>query len=250
MEVIPAIDLIDGRCVRLYQGDYSRETVYADDPVEVALRWESLGASRVHIVDLDGARSGNLDNLAVVKRIVEAVKVPVQMGGGVRSLDSARRIIEAGAQRVMLGTVAVRNPDVVRSACAELGSEAVVVAVDSRDGMVAVSGWTSGSDMMATELVAKMMEAGVRTFLCTDISRDGTLAGPNYGLMRDLVEVGGEGVIAAGGIASVEHIRRLAGVGVGGAVVGKALYTGDIDLGEALTAIGAIAKAGSIRRAL
>ena len=237
MEVIPAIDLIDGKCVRLYQGDYSRETVYADDPVEVALRWESLGASRVHIVDLDGARSGNLDNLAVVKRIVEAVKVPVQMGGGVRSLGSARRVIEAGVGRVMLGTVAVRNPDVVRSACAELGSEAVVVAVDSRDGMVAVSGWTSGSDMKATELVAKMMEAGVRTFLCTDISRDGTLAGPNYGLMRDLVEVAGEGVIAAGGIAAVEHIKRLADVGVGGAVVGKALYTGDVDLGKALSAI-------------
>ena len=237
MELIPAIDLIDGKCVRLYQGDYSRETVYADDPVEVALRWESLGASRVHIVDLDGARSGNLDNLDVVERIVKAVAVPVQMGGGVRSLDSARRIIEAGVQRVMLGTVAVRNPDVVRSACAELGSEAVVVAVDSRDGMVAVSGWTSGSDMKATELVARMMEAGVRTFLCTDISRDGTLAGPNYGLMRELVEVAGEGVIAAGGIAAVEHIRRLADVGVGGAVVGKALYTGDVDLGEALSAI-------------
>ena len=240
--MIPAIDLIDGKCVRLYQGDYSRETVYSDDPVEVALRWESQGASRVHIVDLDGARSGNLDNLAVVKRIAEAVNVPVQMGGGVRSLDSARRVIEAGVQRVMLGTVAVREPEVVRSACAELGSEAVVVAVDSRDRMVAVSGWTSGSDMKATELLSRMMEAGVRTFLCTDISRDGTLAGPNYDLMRELVEVAGEGVIAAGGIASVEHIRRLAGIGVGGAVIGKALYTGDVNLAEV---VGEAVKAGS-----
>ncbi|MCY4652960.1 MAG: 1-(5-phosphoribosyl)-5-[(5-phosphoribosylamino)methylideneamino]imidazole-4-carboxamide isomerase [Dehalococcoidia bacterium] len=238
MELIPAIDLIDGKCVRLYQGDYSQETVYSDDPVEVALRWESLGASRIHIVDLDGARSGNPDNLDVVKRIVNAVKVPVQMGGGVRTLDSARRIIEAGVQRVMLGTVAVRDPDIVRSACKELGSDAVVVAVDSKNGHVAVSGWTSGSDMMATELIASMMKVGVRTFLCTDISRDGTLSGPNYGLMRDLVKVAGEGVIAAGGIASVEHLEHLAAVGVGGAVVGKALYTGDVDLVEAIHSVG------------
>ena len=238
MELIPAIDLIDGKCVRLYQGDYSQETVYADDPVEVALRWESLGASRIHIVDLDGARSGNLDNLKVVERIVSAVQVPVQMGGGVRSLDSARRIIEAGIQRVMLGTVAVRNPDIVRSASAEFGSEAVVVAVDSKDGKVAVSGWTSASEIQATDLVASMMEVGVQTFLCTDISKDGTLSGPNYTLMQDLVEVAGEGVIAAGGIASMEHLHRLAKNGVGAVVVGKALYTGDIDLAEAIHSVG------------
>ena len=138
----------------------------------------------------------------------------------------------------MLGTVAVRDPQIVRDACAELGSEAVVVAVDSKDGKVAVSGWTSASDMKATELIASMMEAGVRTFLCTDISRDGTLTGPNYGLMRDLVEVAGEGVIAAGGIASAEHLQNLAKVGVGGAVIGKALYTRDIDLGQAISTIG------------
>lgn len=238
MELIPAIDLIDGKCVRLYQGDYSKETVYSDDPVEVALHWESLGASRIHIVDLDGARSGNPDNLIVVKRIVKAVQVPVQMGGGVRSLDTARRIIQADVQSVMLGTVAVRNPEIVRAACAELGSEAVVVAVDSRDGKVAVSGWTSASDMKAADLMDSMMQAGVRTFLCTDISRDGTLSGPNYDLMRDLVKVAGEGVIAAGGIASVEHLQSLTKVGVGGAVVGKALYTGDIDLGRAISTIG------------
>ena len=237
MELIPAIDLIDGKCVRLYQGDYSRETVYSDDPVEVALRWESMGASRIHIVDLDGARSGNPDNLAVVKRIVSAVRVPVQMGGGVRTLDTARRILDAGVRRVMLGTVAVRDPQIVRDACAEFGSDAIVVAVDSKDGKVSVSGWTSASDMKATDLIASMMQAGVQTFLCTDISRDGTLSGPNYALMRDLAQVAGAGVIAAGGIASIEHLRLLANVGVGGAVIGKALYTGDIDLAEALTAI-------------
>ena len=242
MELIPAIDLIDGKCVRLYQGDYSKETVYADDPVEVALRWERLGASRIHIVDLDGARSGNPDNLAVVERIVKAVGVPVQMGGGVRSLDSARRILGAGVGRVMIGTAAVRDPDMARAAVAEFGSDAVVVAVDSRDGFVAVSGWTADSDVRATELLERMMEAGVGTFLCTDISKDGTLEGPDYGLMGELVEVAGERVIAAGGIAAVEHLRRLADVGVGGAVIGKALYTGDVDLGEALGEIEKISR--------
>ncbi len=237
MELIPAIDLIDGKCVRLYQGDYSQETVYADDPVEVVLRWESLGASRIHIVDLDGARSGQPDNLDVVKSIVKAVEVPVQMGGGVRTLDSARRILEAGVQRVMLGTVAVRNPDIVRAACAELGSDAVVVAVDSKDGRVAISGWTSASDIQATDLVSSMMEAGVQTFLCTDISRDGTLTGPNYHLMSELVQVAGNGIIAAGGIASIDHLQRLVQTGVGAAVIGKALYTADIDLPEALAAV-------------
>lgn len=242
MELIPAIDLIDGKCVRLYQGDYSKETVYADDPVEVALRWERLGASRIHIVDLDGARSGNPDNLAVVERIVKAVGVPVQMGGGVRSLESARRILSAGVGRVMIGTAAVRDPDMARAAVSEFGSDAVVVAVDSRDGFVAVSGWTADSDVKATELLERMMETGVGTFLCTDISKDGTLEGPDYGLMGELVSVAGERVIAAGGIAAVEHLRRLADVGVGGAVVGKALYTGDVDLEEALGEIERISR--------
>ncbi len=237
MELIPAIDLIDGKCVRLYQGDYSQETVYADDPVQVALRWESLGASRIHIVDLDGARSGNPDNLSVVERIVQAVNVPVQMGGGVRTLDTARRILDTGVHRVMLGTVAVRDPQIVHDACAQFGSEAVVVAVDSKDGQVAVSGWTSASQIQATDLVASMMQAGVHTFLCTDISRDGTLSGPNYHLMRDLVEVAGNGIIAAGGIASIQHLQCLADTGVGSAVIGKALYTGDIDLADALITI-------------
>ena len=238
MELIPAIDLIDGKCVRLYQGDYTQETVYAEDPVEVALRWENLGASRIHIVDLDGARSGNPDNLTVVERIVSAVQVPVQMGGGVRTLDTARRILDTGVHRVMLGTVAVRDPQIVHDVCAQFGSEAVVVAVDSKDGQVAVSGWTSASQIQATDLVASMMEAGVQTFLCTDISRDGTLSGPNYDLMHDLVQVAGKGIIAAGGIASIQHLQRLTDTGVGAAVIGKALYTADIDLHEAVATIG------------
>ena len=234
MEVIPAIDLIDGRCVRLVQGDYSRQTVYSDDPVEVALRWESLGAARIHIVDLEGAKLGAPANLEVVGRIANSVGVPIQMGGGVRSIEAAREVIGAGVQRVMLGTVAVRDPDIVAAARSELGDDAIVVAVDSRDGCVAVSGWTSKSRVRATELLRQMSDAGVRTFLCTDIAKDGTLGGPDYELMSELVGVAGKGVIAAGGVASVEHVRQLAKTGVGGVVIGKALYTGDIDLAEAL----------------
>ena len=234
MEVIPAIDLIDGRCVRLVQGDYSRQTVYSDDPVEVALRWESLGAARIHIVDLEGAKLGAPANLEVVGRIANSVGVPIQMGGGVRSIEAAKTVIGAGVQRVMLGTVAVRDPDIVAAARSELGDDAIVVAVDSRDGCVAVSGWMSESRVRATELLRRMSHAGVRTFLCTDIAKDGTLGGPDYELMSELVGVAGKGVIAAGGVASVEHVRQLAKTGVGGVVIGKALYTGDIDLAEAI----------------
>ena len=234
MEVIPAIDLVDGQCVRLMQGDYSKKTVYSDDPVGVALRWESLGATRIHIVDLDGARLGEPANLGVIGRIASSVGVPIQMGGGVRSIDAAREVIGAGVQRVMLGTVAVRDPGIVAEARSEFGEDAVVVAVDSRDGYVSVSGWTSSSRIRATELLQRMSDAGVKTFLCTDIAKDGTLDGPDYELMSELVEVAGKGVIAAGGVASVGHVRRLAETGVGGVVIGKALYTGDIELGEAL----------------
>ena len=240
MEVIPAIDLIEGRCVRLYQGDYARATVYEDDPVETARRWERMGARRVHVVDLDGARAGEPRNLDVIRRIAGAVGVPVQMGGGIRNLAAVREALSAGVDRVMLGTVAARNPRVVRDACAEMGEDAVVVAVDSRDGRVAVSGWTDDSDVRATDLIRRMLDAGARTFLCTDISRDGALMGPNCELMRELAGVAGGGVIAAGGVAAVEHLAALAETGVGGAVIGKALYTGDIDLSEAIRAVGEI----------
>ena len=241
MEVIPAIDLIDGRCVRLYQGDYSQETVYSDDPVEVALRWERLGAGRIHVIDLDGAKAGSPQNLDVIRSIADAVSVPVQMGGGVRTIESVREVLDSGVDRVMLGTVAVRDPGVVTTACEQFGSDTVLVAIDSRDGKVAVSGWTSGSETTASDLLRLMMDAGVRTFLCTDISRDGTLAGPDYDLMRSLVAIAGAGVIAAGGIATVDHLRKLNLIGVGGVVIGRALYTGDIDLAEAVRAIGSTA---------
>ena len=234
MEVIPAIDLFGGKCVRLYQGDFQRETVFSEDPAEVARQWVSSGATRLHVVDLDGARSGAPTNLSVVRQIVEAVDVPVQAGGGIRTFDAAAKVMETGVSRVMLGTAAVEQPELVRRLCKELSPEAVVVTVDARDGLVAVSGWTTDSKVPAAEVVRRMKAAGVHSFLYTDIARDGTLTEPNFDAVAGFVREAGGSVIAAGGISTVGHLSRLADLGVAGAVVGTALYTGDIKLAEAI----------------
>ena len=238
MEVIPAIDLRAGRCVRLYQGDYDRETVFSDDPVEVASRWASLGARRLHVVDLDGAREGESANLEVVRAIASAVSAPVQVGGGIRSAEAAQTALDAGAQRVIVGTAAVRDPDLAPGLCATMGAERVVVSVDARDGYVAVHGWTEGSDTRASALVRRMEGRGVRRFMYTDIARDGTLEGPNFAAIERLLGETGARLIAAGGVSSVADLLRLRDTGVEGAIVGRAIYTGDVDLGEALEAVG------------
>ena len=238
MQVIPAIDLRGGKCVRLYQGDYERETVYSDDPLETALRWVDMGARRLHIVDLDGAKAGSPANLAAVERIARAAGVPLHLGGGIRDLATARAAISAGASRVMLGTAAVEDADLIRALLAELGSEGVIVSVDAKDGRVALRGWTESSGMPATELVDDMARLGVVRFLYTDISRDGTLTEPNFAATGELAALSGIRVLAAGGIARVEHLARLAALGVEGAIVGRAIYTGDIDLREAIAAVG------------
>ena len=237
MELIPAIDVRDGRCVRLYQGDYARETVYSDDPAEVAARWVSLGAARLHVVDLDGAREGAPSNLDVVKEIVSAVSIPVQVGGGIRSVETALEVLAVGVKRVIFGTVAVESPDVVEQVCRDLDPSAVVVGVDARDGYVAVKGWTESRDLLASDLLNRMEAVGVRRFMYTDIARDGTLTEPNFDAIEAIVDRTGVAVLAAGGISSVGHLIRLAELGVEGAIVGTALYTGDIDLKEALRAL-------------
>ena len=237
MEVIPAIDLRDGKCVRLYQGDYAQETVYSDDPLNTALRWVNMGATRLHIVDLDGARDGRPANLAAVERIASAVEVPMHLGGGIRDLDTARAAIDAGISRIMLGTAAVENADLIGALLSDFGAESVIVSVDAKDGKVALRGWTEGSSALATELVADMAALGVTRFLYTDISRDGTLTEPNFEGVSALVEQGGIHLIAAGGIASVAHLERLAEIGAEAAIVGRAIYTGDVDLRKAIHAI-------------
>ncbi|MBI2171126.1 MAG: 1-(5-phosphoribosyl)-5-[(5-phosphoribosylamino)methylideneamino]imidazole-4-carboxamide isomerase [Chloroflexi bacterium] len=238
MEIIPAIDIRNGKVVRLYQGDYRRETVYGDDPVAVALAWQQAGALRLHVVDLDGARTGQPEHLGVIKDILKRVDVPVQVGGGVRSLETAEALLEAGVHRVVFGTAAVRDPELVAAACARLGGDAVIVGVDARDGMVAVQGWTEGSSMKAEALVRSMARSGVRRFVFTDVSTDGTLRGPNVAAAAALMKVKGVHIIYAGGVGSLEDLARLDTTGVDGVILGSALYQGAIRLREAVARFG------------
>lgn len=236
MEVIPAIDLRKGKCVRLYQGDYDKETVFSDDPVSTALRWQSEGAVRLHVVDLDGAAVGQPGNLDAIGRILEAVELPVQVGGGIRDLKTVEQLLAMGVGRVVMGTLAVENPDVAAQACAEFG-EQVVIGIDARDGLVATRGWLEESTVMATDLAARMVGLGARRIIYTDISRDGTLTSPNFEGVADLVSRVSAPIVAAGGISSVEHLSKLAALGAEGAIVGLAIYTGDLRLADAIAKV-------------
>jgi phosphoribosylformimino-5-aminoimidazole carboxamide ribotide isomerase len=233
MEVIPAIDIKDGQCVRLYQGDFERMTVYDDDPVAVARRWVEQGATRLHIVDLDGARSGHPVHGDVISAVVRAAGVPVQLGGGLRDEQAVRAALSLGVARVILGTAAVHDPELVGRLVERYG-DAIVVGVDARDGLVATSGWLDTAAVQAADLVEHMAGLGVRRVIYTDISRDGTLTEPNYTATATLVRPDGPAIIASGGVGSAEHLRRLAASGCEGAIVGRALYTGALSLREAI----------------
>ena len=237
MEIIPAIDLRDGKCVRLYQGDYARETVYSDDPTEMAKRWADMGATRLHVVDLDGAKQGSPGNLKVIQAIVSSVNVPVQVGGGVRTRESAEQLVSVGASRIMMGTAAVDDQGLIEDLVDSLGTDSIIVTVDAKDGLVALRGWTESSTVKAIDVMKKMADRGVSRFLYTDISRDGTLTEPNFQALEQLIEHQVPGLIAAGGIATEDHILRLASIGVEGAIVGTALYTGDISLTAAIESL-------------
>jgi phosphoribosylformimino-5-aminoimidazole carboxamide ribotide isomerase len=207
--------------------------VYNDDPLEVAMRWQTLGAQRIHMVDLDGAAAGDVVNFDIIENIANAVLVPTQLGGGIRSLETITRVLKAGVERVILGTIAVENPELVKAACARY-PDSIIVSVDGRDGQVATRGWLQGTSLSVIELAEKMVELGVKRFIYTDIGRDGTLSGPNFSGIENLIEAVKLPVIAAGGISSLEHLRELKLLGVEGAIIGKALYTGDIDLRQAV----------------
>jgi phosphoribosylformimino-5-aminoimidazole carboxamide ribotide isomerase len=207
--------------------------VYNDDPLEVAMRWQTLGAQRIHMVDLDGAAAGDVVNFDIIENIANAVLVPTQLGGGIRSLETITRVLKAGVERVILGTIAVENPELVKAACARY-PDSIIVSVDGRDGQVATRGWLQGTSLSVIELAEKMVELGVKRFIYTDIGRDGTLSGPNFTGIENLIEAVKLPVIAAGGISSLEHLRELKLLGVEGAIIGKALYTGDIDLRQAV----------------
>lgn len=233
MEIIPAIDLKDGRCVRLYQGDFAQMTVYADDPVAVARNWQEQGATRLHLVDLDGARAGRPQNVDAVLAITQAVQIPVQLGGGLRREEDVEAALALGVERVIIGTAAIAETELVARLLNRFG-EQIVIGIDARNGMVATDGWTVTSTVTAATLAAQMAALGTRRIIYTDISRDGALSGPNFTALAELMRVDGPAIIASGGIATLDHVRRLAQLGVEGAIIGKALYVGAISLPEAL----------------
>ena len=235
MEVIPAIDLKDGVCVRLYQGDFDRQTVFSTDPLEVAQRWRRAGAQRIHVVDLDGSRDGAPANLNVIASLADGVDVPLQVGGGIRSLDDAESLLQRGIQRVVLGTAAVEDPSLVEELCRRWGPQSVVVALDSRDGKVAVKGWREDTPISAVDLAQRMARLGVLRFLYTDISRDGTMTQPNFDAVQAMVSDTGLAVLASGGVSSLDDIRQLTHTGAEGVVLGSALYRGAVDLAQAIS---------------
>jgi len=222
--------------VRLFQGDYEKETVFSDDPLQVALKWQSLGAPRLHIVDLDGAAKGEPRNLPIIKEIASAVLIPTQLGGGIRHLETIEEVLKAGIERVILSTAAVENPELVEAACQKF-RESIIVSVDARAGRVAIRGWRQETELRALEFIKSMVRLGVKRFIYTDINRDGTLTEPNFAAIAELIDAIKLPIIASGGISSLNHLKMLKKLGAEGAIVGRALYTGDINLKQALAAI-------------
>ena len=240
MEIIPAIDLLGGACVRLHQGDYNQVTRFSDDPVAQALSWQNQGASRLHLVDLDGAKSGDPVNDASVRAITNALSIPVQLGGGVRSVERAESLINCGLDRVILGTAAIENPEMVQELASRHPGK-VVVGIDARDGKVATRGWIEESNVEATTLARELSSAGIAAIISTDIATDGTLAGPNLKALREMADASRVPVIASGGVGCMADLLALLALephGVNGVITGRALYDGRIDLKEAIQAVG------------
>ncbi len=242
MIIIPAIDLKDGRCVRLLQGRAEDATVYSDNPAETAKRWESAGAELLHVVDLDGAFTGNQKNLESIIKIRNAVKIDIEVGGGIRDLDRIGRLLSSGVNRVILGTLAVEKPELVNEACKKYPGK-VLVGIDAKNGLVAVKGWVEVTQVKARELALKMQGYGAAGIIYTDISRDGMLTGPNIEATREMAESLNIPVIASGGISSIDDIKRLSGIkGLWGVITGKAIYSGSLNLSEAIR----LSKTGSV----
>ncbi|MHC5724314.1 MAG: 1-(5-phosphoribosyl)-5-[(5-phosphoribosylamino)methylideneamino]imidazole-4-carboxamide isomerase [Nostoc sp.] len=240
MDVIPAIDLLEGHCVRLYQGDYDRSQVFSENPADVAKQWVDQGATRLHIIDLDGAKAGKVVNLGAIEAIAHAVSVPIEIGGGLRDRTSVQQLFNLGIQWAILGTIAVEQPQLVQELCAEF-PEQIIIGIDARNGLVATRGWLETSEVLATQLAVQMQELGAAAIIYTDIHRDGTLTGPNLEALRELAAVISIPIIASGGVSSLTDLLSLLALesqGVTGVIVGRALYTGDILLKEALRAIG------------
>ncbi|WP_320674520.1 1-(5-phosphoribosyl)-5-[(5-phosphoribosylamino)methylideneamino]imidazole-4-carboxamide isomerase [Prochlorococcus sp. MIT 1341] len=240
MEIIPAIDLLNGTCVRLNQGNYERVTQFNKDPVAQALSWQKQGASRLHLVDLDGARSGKPVNDSSIKKIASALEIPVQIGGGIRSVERAEALIDLGLDKIILGTLAIDKPQSIKS-LAKKHPERIIVGIDSKKGKVATQGWLNESNVLATELAKYFNDSDIASIITTDIETDGTLKGPNLKAMRSIANVSKKPVIASGGVGSMSDLLSLLSLealGVTGVIVGRALYDGRVDLKEAKKALG------------
>ncbi|MBP5738410.1 MAG: 1-(5-phosphoribosyl)-5-[(5-phosphoribosylamino)methylideneamino]imidazole-4-carboxamide isomerase [Abditibacteriota bacterium] len=236
MKLLPAIDMMDGKAVRLIRGEFDKSTVFGDDPAEMARRWEDCGAEILHLVDLNGSRKGAPQETETIKRIIKAVKIPVELGGGIRSLETAEKMLDLGVSRVIIGTSAAVNPELGETIFRTLGERAVL-GVDAKDGKVAVSGWEQTTEETSVEFAVKMQSRGAKRIIYTDISKDGMMTGVNVEATAAMARALDIPVIASGGVASLEDIKKLIAVedaGIEGAILGKALYTGAIDLPEAI----------------
>lgn len=234
MQLYPAIDLKNGQCVRLTQGKFDQVKVYSEEPWEMARHWEEMGASYLHLVDLDGALAGSLVNGPVIEKIVKSIRIPVQIGGGIRSMETIEALRTLGVYRTIIGTKAVENPDFIKAAAERFGSEHIVVGVDAKDGLVATDGWERVSGRKALDLCLEMKEMGIRHIVYTDISRDGMLTGPNVEQTKLLTEKTGLDIIASGGVSGMGDLENLYHSGIHGAIIGKALYEERIDLKSAV----------------
>lgn len=233
MIIYPAIDLYDGKAVRLYKGDYENMTVYSHNPIEIARDFEAAGATHIHMVDLEGARDGTTPNLAIVRQVADETSLFVEIGGGIRNMETVQRYFAAGVDRVILGTAAVNDPDFLKAAVAEYG-EKIAVGADVKDGFIAIKGWLEQSELTLETFLERMERLGIRNVICTDISRDGAMRGTNLELYRQLSKKYKMDITASGGVSTMEDIRALRRMELHGAIIGKAWYTGAINLTEAI----------------
>lgn len=235
MKLFPAIDLYNGKAVRLFKGDYEKMTVYSDNPIEIARDFENCGAKNIHIVDLEGAKDGTTPNINIVKQIANETKLFTEIGGGIRNIETVKKYIDAGVDRVVLGTAAVEDPEFLKKAV-ELYKEKIAVGVDIKDGFVAIKGWTEKSQYTCFEFCEQMQKIGVKTIICTDISKDGAMQGTNRELYKELSQKFNIDITASGGVSTLEDIKALKEMNLYAAIIGKAYYIGAIDLKEALEA--------------
>ena len=233
MNIFPAIDIVKGSAVRLYKGDYEQMTIYSDNPLSIAKDFEAAGAKYIHMVDLEGAKEGTTPNIATIKKICDGTDLFTEVGGGIRSMDTVKTYLDAGVNRVILGTAAVKDPVFLEEAVSKYG-EKIAVGVDIKDGMVAIKGWTEKSEFEAIDFCKRMQELGVKTIICTDISKDGAMKGTNRELYKKLSEELSIDIIASGGVSSIDDVIALAEMNLYGAIIGKAYYQGAINLAEAV----------------